>query len=168
MHKFRNLLPEDPNYAGSDSENFDTNYKTYAGEWDYYNNTWSWDNTQLTPNTVNTKYFQLTNPSAVVKRAFLYKGAIRIKDTAWGDNITIQVVDKDNVLGYGAGTVLKEFINNDLEGGDIVLPINPPPAPDGSPSMSKVLELFYFKIILTSTDASSVLKMIANIEYEWK
>lgn len=31
------------------------------------------------------------------------------KDHAWGDYLRFQVVDVDNILGYGAGTVLDEF-----------------------------------------------------------
>ena len=32
-----------------------------------------------------------------------------IKDHVWGDKIDFQVVDVDNILGYGAGVVLDEF-----------------------------------------------------------
>lgn len=32
-----------------------------------------------------------------------------LQDQEWGDYITLQVVDKDNILGYGAGVVLDEF-----------------------------------------------------------
>lgn len=34
---------------------------------------------------------------------------ILAKDHAWGDYIRFQVVDVDNILGYGAGVVLDEF-----------------------------------------------------------
>lgn len=34
---------------------------------------------------------------------------IILKDHAWGDTATLQVVDVDNILGYGAGTVLGEY-----------------------------------------------------------
>jgi hypothetical protein len=29
----------------------------------------------------------------------------------WGSNVTLQVVDKDNVLGYGSGVVIDEFVS---------------------------------------------------------
>jgi hypothetical protein len=32
-----------------------------------------------------------------------------VKDAAWGDSIRLQIVDVDNILGYGAGVVLDEF-----------------------------------------------------------
>ncbi len=32
-----------------------------------------------------------------------------VKDAAWGDSVRLQVVDVDNILGYGAGLVLDEF-----------------------------------------------------------
>jgi hypothetical protein len=31
---------------------------------------------------------------------------------SWGDTITIQVLDKDNILGYGSNRVLREFITH--------------------------------------------------------
>jgi hypothetical protein len=34
---------------------------------------------------------------------------ILVKNQAWGDYLRFQVVDVDNVIGYGAGAVLDEF-----------------------------------------------------------
>lgn len=40
-------------------------------------------------------------------------GAILIaQGTHWGDKVTVQVIDKDNVLGYGANTVLDEYVTD--------------------------------------------------------
>lgn len=41
---------------------------------------------------------------------YVQGGQIIFENAAWGDYITAQVVDVDNVLGYGAGTVLNEYI----------------------------------------------------------
>lgn len=35
-----------------------------------------------------------------------------LKDQAWGDYVKLQVVDKDNILGYGANVVLDTFGDN--------------------------------------------------------
>lgn len=40
----------------------------------------------------------------------IYGAELLYKDAAWGDYIAFQVVDKDNVLGFGANTVLNEWI----------------------------------------------------------
>lgn len=42
---------------------------------------------------------------------FITGGEILFKDAEWGDYIVAQVVDKDNVLGGGAGVVLNEYIH---------------------------------------------------------
>lgn len=36
-------------------------------------------------------------------------GLVFVKTPHWGDKITIQIIDIDNTLGYGANTVLREF-----------------------------------------------------------
>ena len=41
---------------------------------------------------------------------FLWGGEIYVKDGAVGDYATLQIVDVDNLLGYGAGLVLKEYV----------------------------------------------------------
>lgn len=44
------------------------------------------------------------------EKTWINGGAILYKNAAWGDYITAQVVDKDNVLGYGSNVVLAEYI----------------------------------------------------------
>ena len=39
-------------------------------------------------------------------------GYLILKNHVWGDTVTQQVVDIDNVMGYGANVVLKEFVTN--------------------------------------------------------
>lgn len=45
-----------------------------------------------------------------VDNIFINGGLILYKNANWGDYITAQVVDIDNVLGYGANLVLQEYI----------------------------------------------------------
>lgn len=46
---------------------------------------------------------------AVNKASFMDGVQYYAKDAEVGDNLTFQVIDIDNILGYGAGTVLDEF-----------------------------------------------------------
>lgn len=39
-------------------------------------------------------------------------GYINVQDGNWGDKLTIQIVDVNNILGYGANTVLRQFVEN--------------------------------------------------------
>ena len=39
-------------------------------------------------------------------------GTILVKDGSIGDSISLQVVDVDNIIGYGANVVLSEFVTN--------------------------------------------------------
>lgn len=39
-------------------------------------------------------------------------GILLAQGTHWGDKICLQVVDKDNVLGYGANVVLDEYVSD--------------------------------------------------------
>jgi hypothetical protein len=70
-----------------------------------------------------------------------------------GDTVKFQVVDKDNILGYGAGTVLDEFA-------DIYM------VPDKAPCMilykAKLVANLYLRCKYTSTGTTDV-KFIANI-----
>jgi len=42
----------------------------------------------------------------------VYGGEMILKDHAFGDKVAMQVVDVDNILGYGAGTVLGSYMSN--------------------------------------------------------
>lgn len=43
-------------------------------------------------------------------KIYLNGGQFLYKDAVWGDYISAQIVDKDNVLGYGTNAVLKTYI----------------------------------------------------------
>lgn len=56
-----------------------------------------------TKNTTTNIEYKLTEDR------FINGVDILIKDHVWGDKINFEVVDIDNILGYGAGTVLDQF-----------------------------------------------------------
>ena len=58
-----------------------------------------------TKNTTTDLDFKVTGA-----KEYVQGGQLLFQNAAWGDYITAQVVDVDNVLGYGAGTVLNEYI----------------------------------------------------------
>lgn len=43
---------------------------------------------------------------------YLNGGQLQLINASEGDSFCYQIVDKDNVLGYGAGVVLEEFVKN--------------------------------------------------------
>jgi hypothetical protein len=56
---------------------------------------------------------QVTNIDHKVVEDSLFTGAsVIIKDATFGDDFNVKVVDVDNILGYGAGTVLLQTITN--------------------------------------------------------
>lgn len=58
-----------------------------------------------TKNTTTNLDFKITG-----SKEYIQGGQLLYQNAAWGDYITAQVVDVDNVLGQGAGTVLNEYI----------------------------------------------------------
>lgn len=59
-----------------------------------------------TANTTTTYDYLLTEDRILTGAEGLVNGA------SWGDKVTLQVVDKDNVLGFGANTVLNQFVTD--------------------------------------------------------
>lgn len=39
-------------------------------------------------------------------------GMLLVNNGVWGDHVSLEIVDKDNILGYGADTVLNTFATN--------------------------------------------------------
>jgi hypothetical protein len=77
---------------------------------------------------------------------------IMAKNQAWGDCVKFQVVDVDNVLGYGAGLVLDEFaadwylVTDQEDQGATILPYS-----------AEVIANLYIRLIYTSVGATNVL-----------
>lgn len=59
--------------------------------------------TGATNTTTNVDY-QMTSDYV------LYGAELVYKDANFGDSVCFQVIDKDNVLGYGANTILNEWV----------------------------------------------------------
>jgi len=43
---------------------------------------------------------------------FLAGGQLNVKNANFGDTFNLQVVDKNNILGFGAGLVIQQFVSN--------------------------------------------------------
>ncbi len=88
-------------------------------------------------------------------------GEVVCKDHAFGDTCSIQVVDKDNILGYGAGLVLDTFVKD--------LRIVEDAQAQGRwecPYMAAVPGGLYVRIVYTSigaTDVSIGMNMITHV-----
>lgn len=74
-------------------------------------------------------------------------GNLILKNQCFGDTVDEQVVDVDNILGYGAGTVLRQFITSwnvaddvQIQGG-VVVPGYP----------AKIISGLYLRLIYHST-----------------
>ena len=76
---------------------------------------------------------------------FLSGGQLFVKNAKFGDSVTLQVVDKDNVLGFGAGVVLKQFITNYALRDDQEEQYN-----QDLPNVSKVIAGLYLRLIYNS------------------
>jgi hypothetical protein len=76
-------------------------------------------------------------------------GIFMVKDGAWGDTAKFQIVDKDNVLGYGAGVVLDEFATGVLVASDTQVQGH-----IEAPYIALIPANVYVRIVYTSTSPS--------------
>jgi hypothetical protein len=93
-----------------------------------------------------------TNYDHKITEARLISGTcLMVKNQAWADSVKFQVVDVDNILGYGAGVVLDEFATNwciitDTENqGNVILPYS-----------AEVIANLYIRFIYNSTGGTNV------------
>lgn len=87
----------------------------------------------------------------LTEERLVYGGQAMLKNHAFGDKIKFQVVDVDNVLGLGAGTVLGEYMKDWNVADDIqVQPIVMVDFP------TKISANLYFRIAYTSVGAANV------------
>jgi len=148
--------------AGSDQEHFDANLATKAGEkkYVYYSQQFDVDGDGYEFDFKIKAYDEITDVEA-----FLYKGSVNVNASAVrGDWIEAQVVDKDNVLGYGAGLVLGWVIRKwILSGGSEYHEINPPKY-DFLSSKRKIPSGCYIRVIYHGTGTPNI---IVSYEYEY-
>lgn len=87
----------------------------------------------------------------LTEERLVYGGQAILKNHAFGDTIKFQVVDVDNILGLGAGTVLGEYMNGWYLADDTqVQPIVMVDFP------TKIMANLYFRIAYNSTGATNV------------
>lgn len=160
-HKM-NLSVEPP--AGSDQEDFDTNWAHKAGERKYVYYSQSFD-VVLTNGQCTFDFKIKANDETTDVEAFLYKGSINVNSPAIrGDWVEVQVVDKDNLLGYGADTILGWVIRKwILAGGAENHEINPPKY-DFLSSKRKIPAGIYLRVIYHGSGTPNV---ITCYEYEY-
>jgi hypothetical protein len=85
------------------------------------------------------------------ERRYIEGGHVLIKDGAWGDKVQFQIVDVDNVIGYGAGAVLDTFVSD--------LYVNPEKIDQGEfrcPYIADVYANLYLRLVYTSLGAANV------------
>ena len=147
---------------GSDQEHFDANLATKAGEKKYVYYSHRFD---VSGDGHEFDFKIKANDETTDVEAFLYKGSINVNSPAVrGDWIEVQVVDKDNLLGFGADTILGWVIRKwILAGGAENHEINPPKY-DFLSSKRKIPAGIYLRIVYHGSGEPNV---IASYEYEY-
>lgn len=103
------------------------------------------------PNTMTPIDFQMPE-DRWVSGGVLVTGAV-----TWGDTLSIKVIDKDNILGYGANTVLRTFAK------DIHFPGNAFSMSITVPYVAFVLAGLYFRIEYTNTSLIATAQIALNL-----
>ena len=149
---------------GSDQKDFEDNWASKAGErkYVYYSHTFD---VSLTEGQCAFDFKIKANDETTDVEAFLYKGSINVNSPAVrGDWVEVQVVDKDNILGYGANSILGWVIRKwILAGGAEYHEINPPKY-DFLSSKRKIPSGIYLRIIYHGSGEPN---LIASYEYEY-
>lgn len=159
------INPDHPDFKQAEYEDFENNYKQYAGDWKYYLRSWTFED--LVIDYENVRDFQFKNWSDETVRAILYNGCACVTGATDGDSLTFQVVDKDGIIAP-AGTVLNEFVNLEMNEGENMIDVTPPPRTDGTPSKSKIFEFLYVRLIYDSVAISGdPAKVKVKLCYEW-
>lgn len=97
----------------------------------------------------------------IAQERYINGGKLIVKNMGADDKMTFQVVDKDNVLGYGANVVLDEFIK------DFYLPENETLAVQLD-YPARILAGLYLRLIYTNTNASQDATVKCNLYLHWK
>jgi len=97
----------------------------------------------------------------ITEERYINGGKLIIKNMGDDDKITFQVVDKDNIFGLGANTVLDEFIK------DFYLPTNE--------SLNVQLDYparinagLYLRLIYTNTNTTEQATVKCNLYLHWR
>lgn len=82
---------------------------------------------------------------------FITGGMLRTIGQIFGDSVTFQVVDVDNILGYGAGLVLGQYITSWYLRSDAEEQVN-----ESTTYPAKILTGLYLRVIYVSTGSTDV------------
>lgn len=82
---------------------------------------------------------------------FITGGVLITNGSTFGDKATFQVVDKDNVLGYGANTILGQYCTDWYMCADRQLQLD-----ENIPYPAKIFANLYLRIIYTSIGTTDI------------
>jgi hypothetical protein len=155
-------LVENP-AQGSDQFDFEQNWMAKAGEKKYIYYSKAFD-VVLTDGLFIADFKLKANDETTDVEAFLYQGSLDIGEGAVrGDSIEVQVIDLDNVLGHGYGTVLGWVVRKKILSGAQFVRIRPPQY-DFLSSKRKLPQGVYLRLRYIGQGEPSI---IADYEYEY-
>lgn len=104
----------------------------------------------VTKNTIQNIDLKIEHDNVLVHGAMFYA-----KDAVFGDHVKAKVVDVDNILGYGAGTVLSKWIEKWYIVPNTLLKVTQDSAAD-------ILNGLYLRIQYTSVGTTNNVEVICN------
>lgn len=85
-------------------------------------------------------------------------GILIAKGTHWGDKIALQIIDKDNILGYGANFVLDEYVSDFYLISDSEFQIQ-----IESPYIALVYGNLYLRVAYTNSSTTDAVEVAMNV-----
>ena len=118
------------------------------------------DNTNLSPRSClfTAAANSITSEYKLIDTALCFRGGLLFASgSTIGDSIQVKIVDVDNILGYGAGTILATYLKEWLIFPNVVNELV-----DISIS-SSIMQGLYFKFEYTNTHATNNIQVIINL-----
>lgn len=82
---------------------------------------------------------------------FITGGVLRTNTSTFGDHATFQVIDLDNVMGYGAGVILGQYCTDWYMRSDVQEQLN-----ENTPYPAKIYAGLYLRLKYTSVGTTDV------------
>lgn len=89
---------------------------------------------------------------------YLTGGQLLVNGGSWGDTVKVQVVDVDNIYGFGAGAVLGEHVSNFMINPAVCLQIS-----IECPYVALIPANIYIRIRYTNTSLSTPVSIAMNM-----
>ncbi len=161
------LVSGDTGYSTSNCKDFDDNYKTGAGSKKYMMLGKAYTATKnSTTNHDLIMIDEAATPNNII--GFIYKGSIETNDKAkFGDSVTIQAIDIDNVLGYGANFVLGTMVKNRYLKEGVNSIIIQPSSYDYRHATKKIPKDVYLRVKYASIGTVDDVALHVTAEYEY-